>query len=311
MKSIFTTLLLFLVYCVALTSHPLLAEATTITAVFSSDQPRYREAHQSFVKALAANGYQTPTTEILLYSPNPAPLSWSSDIRKLLNNKPDLLITYGAPAAYAAAKENSTVPVISADVFAPEQPPKGVCGVSSRVSMVTLLKTLHKVRSYQRLGVLYSPREPGSQHQLDDIRKNAAKLGITIFESSIASVSQLESEFPKLLDKCEAVVVTEGEILGQQFDRIVAKAKSRRIPVAATMPDAAERGAVVSLEINPHDQGYLAAEMAVRVLEGARTEFLPLVRPQRVDLVINMRKAREIGIEVPLVAQHNATRIIK
>jgi ABC-type uncharacterized transport system substrate-binding protein len=67
----------------------------------------------------------------------------------------------------------------------------------------------------------------------------------------------------------------------------------------------------VSLEINPQEQGHLAAEMAVRILEGAKAEFLPLVRPHRIDLVINMRQAREIGIDVPVSVQRSATRLIK
>ena len=76
------------------------------------------------------------------------------------------------------------------------------------------------------------------------------------------------------------------------------------------MPDGADKGAVVSLEINSQEQGCLAAEIAVRILEGARSELLPLVRPQRIDLVINMRRAREIGIEVPFAVLRSATRLI-
>jgi putative ABC transport system substrate-binding protein len=107
------------------------------------------------------------------------------------------------------------------------------------------------------------------------------------------------------------VVVSEGSIFGQQFDHIAARAKAKNIPLASTMPDAAEKGAIVSLEISPQEQGYLAAEIAARVLEGAKTDFLPLVRPQRIDLVVNMRRAREIGIEVPYAVLQSATRLIK
>jgi putative ABC transport system substrate-binding protein len=197
------------------------------------------------------------------------------------------------------------------DVFAAEHPVKGVCGVSSRVSMGTLLKTVLDIRRYQRIGVLYTPREYGSQQQLDDVKKFAAKLGITVIEGSVSTAASLDIELNRLLDKSEAIIVTEGGLLGQQFERIIARSKARKVPIASTMPDAAEKGAIVSLEINPQEQGYLAAEMAVRILEGAKTEFLPLVPPHRIDLVINMRRAREIGIEVPFPVLRNATRLIK
>lgn len=300
-----------LVGVIALLVIPVRSFATIIAAIMSSDQPRYREAHRSFVKSIATHGYSGPSTEIILQTPNPDPLSWAAEVRKLNSSRPDLIVTYGAPASLTAVREAVGIPVVSVDVFMSEQPVKGICGVSSRVSMVTLLKTLLGIRPYQRIGILYTPREFGSQQQLDDVKKYAGKLGITVLEGAVSSVAAIDSELGRLLDKCEAVVVTEGSILGQQFDRIVARSKARKIPIVSTIPDAAEKGAIVSLEINPQEQGYLAAEMAVRVLEGAKTDYLPLVPPHRIDLVINMRRAREIGIEVPFSVLRSATRLIK
>jgi putative ABC transport system substrate-binding protein len=310
MKRCLFTIILFVCAIVPLAT-PVWSSATTIVAIMSSDQPRYRDAHRAFVASIAAQGYKAPSTEIILHSPNADPLSWSAEVRKLNISRPDLIVTYGAPASLAAVRESSGIPVVSVDVFASEQSLKGVCGVSSRVSMVTLLKTLQGIYPYQRIGVLYSPREFGSQQQLDDVKKFAATLGFTVLEGSVSSAAALDSELNKLLGKCEALVVTEGGIFGQQFERIIARSKVGKIPIASTMPDAAEKGAVVSLEINPREQGYLAAEIAVRILEGAKTEYLPLVRPNRIDLVINVRQAREIGIEVPISVQRSATRLIK
>jgi len=287
------------------------AANTVIAAIMSSDQPRYRDAHRAFVTSLAAQGYKVPSTEIILHTPNADPLSWAAEVRKLNSSRPDLIVTYGAPASLAAVREASGIPVVSVDVFTSDQVLKGMCGVSSRVSMVELLKTLLAIHPCQRIGVLYAPREFGSQQQLDDVKKFAVTLGVTVLEGSVSSAAALDAELNRLLDKCEAVVVTEGGLFGQQFERIIARSKARRIPVASTMPDAADKGAVVSLEINPKEQGYLAAEMAVRILEGAKTEFLPLVKSHRIDLVVNVRQAHEMGIEVPMAVQRGATRLIK
>lgn len=290
---------------------PVWSSATTITAILSSDQPRYREAHRAFVKSIASHGYKVPSTEITLHIPSLDPLSLSAEMRKIASSRADLVVTYGAPAALAAGSESLGAPVVSVDVFAPEQPIKRLCGVSSRVPMVNLLSALQKIRPYQRLGILSAPRDSGAQQQLDDVKKVAARLGITVIESSVTSAATLDSELNRLFDKSEAVMVTEGGLFSQQFDRIIARSKNRKIPIISTMPDAAEKGALVSLEINPYEQGYLAAEMAVRVLEGARTEYLPLIRPQRIDLVVNMRQARELGIQVPVSVLRSANRLIK
>jgi putative tryptophan/tyrosine transport system substrate-binding protein len=303
--------IILLVCAIAPLVIPVQSSAVTIVAIMSSDQPRYREAHLSFVTSIAAHGYIAPSTDITLQTPNADPLSWGSEVRKLNISRPDLIVTYGAPASLTAVREAAGIPVVSADVFTSEQPVKGFCGVSSRVSMVTLLKTLLEIHPCRRVGVLYASRESGSLQQLDDVKKFAAKLGITVLEGNVSTAASLDTELNRLFDKSDAVVVTEGGLICQQFERIIAKSKARKIPIASTMPNAAEKGAIVSLEISPREQGYLAAEMAVRILEGAKTEFLPLVPPHRIDLVINMRRAREIGIEIPLSAQRSATRLIK
>lgn len=291
--------------------RPIPVFSAVIAAMMSSDQPRYRDAHRAFVKSMAMRGYAVPNSEIILQTPNPDPRSWSNTVRKFNAHRPDLIVAYGAPAALVAFKESDGIPVVSVDVFAAEQPQKGMCGVSSRVPMVTLLKTMLGIRHYQKVGVLYSPREAGSQRQTDDIRKYSGQLGITVLEGVVTSQATLDTSLNSLLDKAEVIVVTEGGLISKQIDRIISKSRARNIPVVSTMPDAAESGAVVSLEINPKEQGLLAAEMASRILEGAKTENFSLVNPRRIDLVINMRVAREMGIQIPFNVLGTATRLIK
>lgn len=298
-------------FIILLILMPLQSFGAVIAAMMSSDQPRYREAHRAFVKAIAARGYAAPGTEIILQSPNPDPLSWSNTVRKFNAYRPDLIVAYGAPAAMTAFREAEGIPVISVDVFAGDQPVKGMCGVSSRVPMVTLLKTVQGIRPYQKIGVLFTPREAGSQRQLDDIKKYSAQLGLTIIEGSVTSSATLDATVNKLLDKAEVIIATESGVVSRQFDKIVAKSRARNIPVVSTMPDASEKGALASLEINPNEQGHLAADMAARVLEGAKTEHLSLLSPHRIDLVINMRVARQMGIEIPFSVIGTATRLIK
>lgn len=282
-----------------------------IAAMTSSDQPRYREAHRSFIKSLTARGYSASNTEIILQNPNPDALSWSNTIRKFNAYKPSLILAYGAPAALAAMKESDGIPVVSVDFYASAQPAKGMCGVSSRVPMVTLLKTLQDIRPFRRVGILYSSREAGSQRQAEEIRKLVIQLGGMVTEGNFSSPSALENGLGSFIDKSDVIVTTESSLACRNFDRIVERARIQNKAVASTMPDAADKGALVSLEISPQEQGHLAAEMAVRILEGATPEHLSLLTPRRVDLIINMRIAREIGINLPFSVLGNATRVIK
>jgi putative ABC transport system substrate-binding protein len=287
------------------------AAVTVIAAFMSSDQPRYREAHRSFVKSLAARGYAPSTTEIILQIPNPDPLSWSNVIRKFNAYKPDLIVAYGASAALTAMKESDGIPVVSVDIYATEQPAKGMCGVSSRLPMTTLLKTLQEIHPCRRIGIIYTSREAGSQRQADDIKKIVRQLGVMVAEGNFTTTAALDAGLNAFIERVDALITTESSIVCRNFDRVISRAKTHNKPVAAIMPDSAEKGALVSLEINPQEQGYLAAEIAVRILEGATPEHLTLLTPQRVELIVNMRVAHDMGITVPFSVLNNATRVIK
>jgi putative ABC transport system substrate-binding protein len=287
------------------------AAGAVITAIMSSDQPRYHEAHSSFIKSMTVRGYTPVTTETILQVPNPDPISWSTIIRKIKAYKPDLILAYGAPAALAAMKESGGIPVVSADIYTSEQAAKGMCGISSQVPMITLLKTLQEILPYRRIGILYTSREAGSQHQADDIKKIALQFGVTVVEGNFATTASFETGINTLIDRVDVLIATESSIICRNLDRIISHAKKHNKPVAATMPDSAEKGALVSLEISPQEQGHLAAEIAVRILEGANPEHLSLLTPRRVELIVNMRTAREMGINLPFTVLDNATRVLK
>lgn len=282
-----------------------------IAAIMSSDQPRYRDAHRSFVKTLAARGYSAATTEIILQSPNPDSLSWSNTIRKFNAYKPDLILAYGAPAALVAMKESAGIPVVSADIYATGKPVKGLCGVSSRVPMITLLKTLQDITPYQRVGILYTTLEAGSKRQADDLKQAAMQLGVHVVEGDFATSAALAAGLHKFVKNSDVIIATESYIVSHNFDHILKHATEQSKPVASTMPDSAEKGALVSLEISPQEQGRLAAEIAITILQGTDPEHLSLVAPRRIDLIVNLRVARKMGINLPFSVLGNATRVLK
>ena len=287
------------------------AAGKVIAAIMSSDQPRYREAHRAFVKSLGGHGYTPATTEIILQVPNPDPLSWSNTIRKFNAYRPDLIVAYGAPAALVAMKEAVGIPVVSVDMYASERPQRGTCGVSSRVPMITLLKTMQDIRPFRKVGVMYNQREAGSHRQTEDVRKAALQLGTHVIDINVSSAAAVDSALTSVLNDVDVLVLTESGIVSRQFDRIIARAKARNIPVIATMPDAAIKGALVSLEINPQEQGQMAAEVAQRLLGGEKADALSLLAPRRIDMVINMKVAHDLGITIPFPVLSNATRILK
>ena len=296
------------------------AAGRTVAAVFSADLPRYREAHRAFEKQLQQKGYTRGNLDIIEQFPNADPISWANAVRKFVGLNADLIVAYGAPAAMAASKEGGNIPILVADVYGPVEigiatsmtrSGSNLTGVSSKVPLITLLKMIQEIKLVRTIGIIYSSREAGSLVQLKELRRASAQLGISVEELNATTAAGFDAAVTSLVRKVDSVLVTENTVSQWHFDKIIKKTNDARIPLLTMIPDAAERGALISLEISPVEQGQLAAELASRILGGAKAGALPLVMPKRVELLINMKSARYLDLQVPFSVLSNATKIIK
>lgn len=304
-----TIALLLLLLLLLPSSTP--ASGKVIGAFLSSDLPRYREAHRQMLKVLAAHGV-TASNEIIVQTPNPDPQSWGNTMRKLTAYGADLIVAYGASAVATALKEGDGIAVVAADaVLAEHTSSAELCGITARVPMVTLLRTLQEIRPQHRIGVLYNSREVGSQRQLDELRRAARQMNIALLESNTGTPGAVDNATAALLGKVDSLIITDSSVVCRQFDRIVARCRSARVATATTLPDGAERGALLSLEVNPAEQGEVAGHMAVRLLEGARPEQLGITQPRKIELVLNLKVAHDIQVAIPFQVLGMATRVLK
>jgi putative ABC transport system substrate-binding protein len=202
---------------------------------------------------------------------------------------------------------------VAADAVLPESNSneQDLCGISARVPMFTLVKLLQEMRPVHKLGVLYNSREIGSVRQLEDIRKAARQLNIVVNEVNIGSNSGVDAGISQIIERSDALIVTESSVICRNFEKVISRTRAAKIPVATSMPEAAERGALVALEISPAEQGQAAAQMAIKLIEGAKPAQLGIVSPKKIELVINLKTARELDITVPFQVLGTATRILR
>lgn len=303
-----------------LIAPPAHAASKLVAAVITSDLPRYRDAHRAFVKSLAQKGYDQSNIEIIMQTPNPDPISWANTIRKFNAIRADIIITYGAPVTLAAVRESEDVPVVFADVYGPVETGisrsmsgtgKNITGVSSKVPMAHLIKTAIELKRFRTLGVLYNSREVGSLVQLQEIKRLAAQYGFAVVESNVASMAALDTSLNLLTSRADCIYVSECTFASRGFEKIIHRANASKIPVISHMPDASDKGALLALEVNPTEQGNLAAEYAASVLGGKKPSQMPIRTPKKTELVLNMRAAKTLNIHVPFQVLSLATRILK
>ncbi len=301
-------------------ASPSFAARKFVAAVLTSDMPRYKDAYRSFVRALAAKGYGEGEVEFVTQTPNPDPISWANSVRKFNALKPDLLVTFGAPATLSATQEAVRMPIVFADVYGPVETGisrsltktgGNLCGVSSKVPMAMLVKTMMEIRPIRTLGILYNSRERGSYVQMQELKRLAAQKGFSVVEANVPVASGLDAALAHLLAQSDCLFVSESSVVGRGMERIVRKALDAKVPVISLTPDASEKGALVTLEASPTEQGQLAADHAAKILSGIRPGELPVFTPRKVELVINLKSARALDLQVPFRVLSVATKVIK
>lgn len=305
---------------VAVPATPVRSAGKIIAAVFSSDQPRYREAHRAFIKSLANKGFDRDNVEFIVQNPNPDPISWANAVRKINAIDADVMVTYGAPVTLAAVRESVDVPTVFVDVYGPVDTGisrsmttagRNITGVSSKVPMATLITALLGVKHVKNVGVIYSSREVGSLVQLKEIKRIAAQHGFSVTDVNVPSFAGLDSALNSLSSQVGCLYVSECSVGSKGFEKIISVANSRRIPVLSQMPDAAEKGALMSLEVSTAEQGQLAADSAAKILGGKKPSQMQVLTPKKVELIVNMRAAKSLDLTIPFQVLGQATKILK
>ena len=312
--------LLMVVVMVMVFAVPVRAEKKLVAAVFTSDVSRYREAHRSFVRTLSQRGYDPGVLDVILQTPNPDPVSWANTIRKFQALRADIIITYGAPVTLAAMREIQDIPIVFVDVYGPVETGvsrsmsmtgRNLSGVSSKVPLVTLIKTMQEFKPIRNLGVIYNSREAGSLVQFQEMKRIAAQQGFAVIDANLMFPSGLEPAVISMASRVDCIYISECSIGSRMFEKVVAIANTYKIPVISQMPGASEKGALVALEVSPVEQGQLAGECAVMILGGGKPGSIPIVTPKKPELIINMKAAKALELHVPFQGLTAATKILK
>jgi putative ABC transport system substrate-binding protein len=92
---------------------------------------------------------------------------------------------------------------------------------------------------------------------------------------------------------------------------IISTVRKAKIPTAATIGGGEQSGIIVTLSANPQEQGREAAKMTARVVKGENPSSIALGQPKKIDLIINVKEATDMGLKVPFDLLTSATRVIK
>jgi len=233
---------------------------------------------------------------------------------ELVDQRVDIIVALSTPAARAAKQATTTIPIVAINMADPvgdelvaslARPGGNVTGtaflgpelVSRRLQ---LLKEL--VPGLSRVAVLWHPlaySERTMTGMLKEIEGAANTLGTKLQFVPATGGGDLEPGFAAMVrERAEAVIIFPSPMLYGQYARIVDLAASSRLPAIYAAREGAELGGLVSYGVNLADLSRATAVYLEKILKGAKPAELPVQQPTKLELVINLKAAKPLGLVV-------------
>lgn len=244
--------------------------------------------------------------------------------RELAQLKVSVILTNTISSVRAAQRLNPPVPVVMLSI----NDPVGaglITSLATPGAKTTGLGTLNedltpKLLEFQRailpsanvIAAIFNPANPTNLKFLEDLRVRAGAMGITVEPAELKSPSTLESAFSKLVaGKPTALHILADSGITDLTDRIAALALAHRLPTFSSSPTLTEFGYLLAYGAHRDKLYVRSAYFVKRILEGADPSYLPVEQPTQIELWINLRTAKALGLEVPLQLQQLADRVLE
>jgi putative ABC transport system substrate-binding protein len=243
--------------------------------------------------------------------------------QELVDLRVELIVTFGVKAAVAARRVTQTMPLVipaTADPVAsglvtnlahPDGNITGsaIFGLQLNAKRLALLKEV--VPRIARAAVLVNPVNASLEPSLAAMRPTSEALHVELRIVEAQTPGDIESAFAKLApDRADALLVQQDTLFAANHPRIARLAADRGLPSAGNK-EYAEAGGLVGYGASDAALYRRGAYFVDRILKGANPVDLPFERATEFELVLNMKTARALGLEVPRTVLLGADRVIE
>jgi ABC-type uncharacterized transport system substrate-binding protein len=244
--------------------------------------------------------------------------------RELLAANPDVIVGSGSAVALALSEATSHIPIVIVVMGDPivlglsnsmSRPTRNITGftnssLSLAAKRLELLRDL--VPGVRKVAYLWAPDSPIVTARSEQARIAAKALGIELVSLPLTSGADIPASF-QVADREQvgAVLVESAQLLARFSAHIVDECLVRNLPAMHAWPFEVRAGALMAygpttVENYPGVAGYVD-----RILKGARVVDLPFEEPTQIELAINLKTARSIGLAIPSILLARADEVIE
>ena len=242
----------------------------------------------------------------------------------LVNHHVSLITALAPPAALAAKTATTSIPIVFVVAFDPvkaglvsslNRPENNITGVTF-ISASLGAKRLELVRELISNGgtiaVVTHPSSPDAWEELHDLQAAANSKDQQLMVLTASTDGELEGAFRSISERsAAAALVVADPVFFQSGDHLVSLAARYRIPTVFWTAEIVAAGGLMSYGASISDAFRLAGTYAGRILKGAKPADLPVQQPTKFELVINLKTAKALGLELPPTLLARADEVIE
>lgn len=243
---------------------------------------------------------------------------------ELVRSKPEIIVTQGGPATHPVMRAGAIMPIVfgySGDpveggvVNSFARPGRNLTGVSF-LSLDLVGKRMELLKEalpgLNRVAIIARPEHPGEQGELRASQAAAKSIGLVIDYHQVRNGAELEDAFAGIVEsRSEAIVVFPDAFMMRYSEKIAAFAAKNRIPAISGWAHFADHGNFMTYGPNLRDVFRRLATYVDKILKAAKPADLPVELPTSVELVVNMKTAKALGIKIPNSVLVRATKVIE
>ena len=241
----------------------------------------------------------------------------------LVRLKVDVIVTGGTAAVVAAKQATSVIPIVFATAGDPvgtglvaslARPGGNVTGLSNQSADIPgkRLGLLHEViPSLRRLAIIANIGSPIGLLEMGQAQAAARTLGLEVATLEIRRAEEIATAIEAGKGRADALYVVTEALVNTNRVQINTLALGARLPTLHGEKGYVEAGGLMSYGPNFPDLYQRAAVYVDKILKGAKPADLPVEQPTKFELVINLKTAKALGLEVPLTLLARADEVIE
>jgi putative tryptophan/tyrosine transport system substrate-binding protein len=243
---------------------------------------------------------------------------------ELVQLKPDIIWTHSIVAAQAAKQATGTIPIVvgvGVDfaehrlVATLARPGGNVTGLEHRdIDLIgkRLEILTEAVPKASRVAVLIDRANPAHAQIPKNIEAEARALRVELQRVETNGPAAFDKAFAVMAQgRINALMIPESSMFARNRERIFDRARTSRLPTISGGQHFAEAGSLMSYGANVSDICRRSAFFIDKILKGAKPADLPVERPTKFELVINLKTAKQIGLTIPQSVLYRADKVIR